>query len=138
MDHLCYFCLVLICFHARLFVNALWSLAGKGLTSWLPFVMLNCNVVTFPSVSWVRCGARLYRFLIFAFFLILGNCTIGMTTSHFCIFLLVGINWSLKKDNWTHCSRGCFMGNLKYDWLMLMSLGGAVVSFYHVTLSLVR
>ena len=25
------------------------------------------------------------------------------------------------------------MDNLKYDWLMMMSLGGAVVSFYHVT-----
>ena len=33
VDHLCYFCLVLLCFHARLFVDALWSPAGKGLTS---------------------------------------------------------------------------------------------------------
>ena len=32
MDHLCYFCLVLLCFLARLFVVALWSPAGKGLT----------------------------------------------------------------------------------------------------------
>ena len=49
MDHLCYFCLVLLCFHVRLFVDALWSLAGKGLTSWLSFVMsANCDVVTFP------------------------------------------------------------------------------------------
>ena len=55
MDHLCYFCLVLLCFHARLFVDALWSLAGKGLTSWLSFVMSNCDV-TLPLVSWVRCG----------------------------------------------------------------------------------
>ena len=39
MDHLCYFCLVLLCFHARLFIDALWSLAGKRLTSWLSFVM---------------------------------------------------------------------------------------------------
>ena len=30
---LCYFCLVLLFFHARLFVDALWSPAGKGLTS---------------------------------------------------------------------------------------------------------
>ena len=70
MDHLCYFCLVLLCFHARLFVDALWSPAGKGLTSWHSFVMSNCDVVTFPLVSWVRCGALLYRFLIFALFLI--------------------------------------------------------------------
>ena len=28
-----------------------------------------CLIVTFPLVSWVRCGTRLYRFLIFALFL---------------------------------------------------------------------
>ena len=59
----------LLCFHARLFVNALWSPAGKGLTSSLSFVVSNCDVVTFPLVFWVRCGAWLYRFLIFALFL---------------------------------------------------------------------
>ena len=69
VDHLCYFCLVLLCFHARLCVDALWSSARKGLTSWLSFVMSNCDVVTFPLVSWVRYGAWLYRFLIFALFL---------------------------------------------------------------------
>ena len=48
MDHLCYLCLVLLCFfHARLFVDALWSPAGKGLTSWLSFVMSNCGVLLF-------------------------------------------------------------------------------------------
>ena len=52
-----YFCLVLLCFHARLFVDALWSPAGKGLTSWLSFVMSNCCVGTFPLVSWVMFGA---------------------------------------------------------------------------------
>ena len=44
----------------------LWSPAGKGLTSWLSFVVSNCEFVTFPLVSWVRCGTWLYRFLIFA------------------------------------------------------------------------
>ena len=60
MDHLCYFCLVLLCFHARLFVDALQSPAWKGLISWLSFVMSNCDVVTFPFVSLVRFGAWLY------------------------------------------------------------------------------
>ena len=46
-----------VSFHERLFVDALRSPAGKGLTSWLSFVMSNCDVVTFPLVSWVRCGA---------------------------------------------------------------------------------
>ena len=49
--------LFLICFRAPLFINALWSPAGKGLTSWLLFVMSNYEVVTFPLVSWVRFGA---------------------------------------------------------------------------------
>ena len=42
---------------AYLFIDALWSPAGKGLTSWLSFVMSNCEAVTFPLASWVRCGA---------------------------------------------------------------------------------
>ena len=51
MDHLCYFFLVLLCFHAHLFVDALRSPAGKGLTSWLSFVMSYCDVVTFPLIA---------------------------------------------------------------------------------------
>ena len=31
-----------------LLIAALWSPAGKGLTSWLSFVVLNWVVVTFP------------------------------------------------------------------------------------------
>ena len=57
MDYLCCFCLFLLCFRARLFINALWPPAGKGLNSWLSFVMSNCEVVTIPLVSLVRCGA---------------------------------------------------------------------------------
>ena len=34
----------------------LWSPAGKGLTSWLSFVVSNCEFVTFPLVSWVWRG----------------------------------------------------------------------------------
>ena len=34
--------LFLLCLHARLFIDACWSPAGKGLTSWLTFVMSNC------------------------------------------------------------------------------------------------
>ena len=45
---------------------ALWSPAGKGLISWLSFVVSDCEFVTFPLLSWVRCGTWLYRFLIFA------------------------------------------------------------------------
>ena len=44
-----------LCFHARRFIDALWSPAGKGLTSWLSFVM--SEIITFQLISWVRCGA---------------------------------------------------------------------------------
>ena len=47
MDRLCYICLVFVMLWG-LFIAALWSPAGKGLTSWLSFVMLNCVFVTFP------------------------------------------------------------------------------------------
>ena len=46
----------LLCLCARLFICALWSPTGKGLTSWLSFVVSNYEFVTFPLVSWVRCG----------------------------------------------------------------------------------
>ena len=46
----------LLCFRARLFFDALWSSAGKGLISWLSLTMSNCEVVI-PLVSCVRCGA---------------------------------------------------------------------------------
>ena len=31
-------------------------LLGKGVTSWLSFVVSYCEFVTFPLVFWVRCG----------------------------------------------------------------------------------
>ena len=34
------------------FVVACWG----GVASWLLFVVSNCEFVTFPLVSWVRCG----------------------------------------------------------------------------------
>ena len=48
--------LCLLCLCARRFICALWLPAGKGLTSWLSFVVSNCEFVTFPLVSLVRCG----------------------------------------------------------------------------------
>ena len=51
------FCLVFVMCSCASVIDALWSPAGKGLASWLSFVMSNCEVVTFSLVSWVRCGA---------------------------------------------------------------------------------
>ena len=46
------FCIVFAMPCARLFICALWSPVGKGLTSWLSLVVSNCEFVTFPLVSW--------------------------------------------------------------------------------------
>ena len=47
----CFFCgsfvisnLFLLCFHARLFIDALWSPAGKELTSWHSYAMSNVKL----------------------------------------------------------------------------------------------
>ena len=43
--------LCLLCLCVRLFICALRSPDGKGLTSWLSFLVSNCEFVTFPLVS---------------------------------------------------------------------------------------
>ena len=48
MDLLCFSALCLLCLCARLFICALWSPAGKVLTSCLSFVVYNCEFVPFP------------------------------------------------------------------------------------------
>ena len=48
--------LCLLCLCVRLFIRALRTPAGKGLSSWLSFVVSNCEFVTFLLVSWVWCG----------------------------------------------------------------------------------
>ena len=65
MDLLGYLCLVFVILLC-LFIAALWSSVGKGLSTWLSFVMLNCVLSRSHVVSWFRCGTQLYRFLIFA------------------------------------------------------------------------
>ena len=70
MDHLCYLCLVFVML-SRLFIAALWSPGGKGLTSWLLFVMFIVILLLSHLVSWDRCRTCLYRFLILAVFLTL-------------------------------------------------------------------
>ena len=46
MDHLNYLCLVFVML-LGMFIAALWSPVGKGLTFWFLFVA-NCDFVTFP------------------------------------------------------------------------------------------
>ena len=67
----CFFCgsfmlflsCLLLCFMHVCLLMPCTHLLGKGLISWLSFVMSNSDVATFPLVSWVRCGAWLYWFL---------------------------------------------------------------------------
>ena len=54
---------------SRLFIAVLWSPEGKGLTSWLLFVMFIVIVLLLHLVPSESCGTGLYRFLILAVFL---------------------------------------------------------------------
>ena len=45
MDLLCFSVLCLLCLCARLFICALWSPAGKGLPSWVSFVVSNWSLL---------------------------------------------------------------------------------------------
>ena len=52
MDNLCCFCLKFV---MHLCASVYLCIVVR-LTSWLSFVVSNCEIVTFPFVSWVRCG----------------------------------------------------------------------------------
>ena len=55
VDHLCYLCL-LFAILSHLFIAAMWSPEGKGLTSWLLFVMFIVILLLSHLVFWDRCG----------------------------------------------------------------------------------
>ena len=89
-----------------MFIDALWSPAKKGLTTWPSFVMSDREVVTFPLVSCVRWDAWLYRFLIFALFLILrSESVITVFRRHplYCIYTVLSNVCSLMPP--TSCLR---------------------------------
>ena len=52
---LCYLCLVFVML-SRLFIAALWSSEGKGLTSWYLLVIFIVILLLSHLVSWDRCG----------------------------------------------------------------------------------
>ena len=65
------FCLVFAMFCARLFICALWSPAGKGLTSWLSFVVstvsLSLSQKLFVAFPWVETSTGPGGFMICVF-----------------------------------------------------------------------
>ena len=98
------FCLVFAMFCARLFICALWSPAGKGLTSWLSFVVSSVSlslshwypgsgvvhlylIVSIPdlcTITYFDSSAQYcHRSLTLPFFL---TCTDMFTTTFFCVF----------------------------------------------------
>ena len=91
----CFFCVSFMLFMSRIcyafmhvcLLMPFGHLLGNRPTSRLWFVMSNCEVVTFPLVFWVRCGAWLYRILIFAFFLTL-IVNVYLKMPRFCFIFL--------------------------------------------------
>ena len=57
MDYLCYSYLVFVMLLARLFIDALWLPAGKGLTSWLLFLLFLVVKLSLSHWCQVRRGA---------------------------------------------------------------------------------
>ena len=53
---ICVFLCLVFAMLLRLFIAALWSPEGKGLTSWLLFVMFIVILLHSHLVSWDRCG----------------------------------------------------------------------------------
>ena len=51
MDHLIFLCIMFLML-SRLFITALWSSAGKRLTSWLFLVMFIVFLLLSELVSW--------------------------------------------------------------------------------------
>ena len=97
VDHSCYFCHVFVMPLCKSVYCCLVVAAGKELASWLTFEMSNCEFVTFPLVSVVRCGTRLYQFLIFALILTSKYC---MPKCHEIIKKNQIVNVIMCNPNW--------------------------------------
>ena len=113
------FCLMFAMSLARLFICALWSPAGKGLTSWLSFVVSNCEFVTFPLVSWVRCGTWLYRLLIFAPLLTLPQFSLYIVSYYWIKIVHTSVLIALQSAIYLHASKS----NILLRWLVLFLRG---------------
>ena len=104
MDHFLYLVFLML---SRLFIAALWSPAGTGLTSWLLLVMSIIFLLLSHLVFWVRCVTWLYRFLIFVVFL---TSLFVFTTEHvFCLaqpnLIAHSISVELKRRNYQLLSK---------------------------------
>ena len=92
----CYLCFtVVFIILSCLFLAALWSPAGKGLTSWLSCLWFFLIFLSHSDmVSRVSCGTWFYQFLIFFFFF---TFTVLLASDDFCHLLITFAN-SLDQD----------------------------------------
>ena len=131
---LCFFsvmCLLCLCVH--LFICALWSPVGKGLNSWLSFVVSNCEFVTFPLVYGVRCGTWLYRFLIFTYF------TVGSAEM---VFITLAIHYSASMVS-VFVDIMCMLQqwSCRYtlqSWLLFWAFSDCLCLKYHLDMGLLK
>ena len=103
VDFYCCFCFVFVfVILTCLFLAALCLYAGKGLASWFSCIWYFLVVLSLShTVSWVKCGTWLYRFLLFAFFLtfITTSCEYYFTlfiSSHGTLRCLIKSNYIIK------------------------------------------
>ena len=82
--------IICVLYVLHLFIAALWSPAGKGLTSWLSFVKFNCVFVTFP------CGILGQFLILIPFFL-----WVQFLLERICTRISYKINQ--KWLAWTYC-----------------------------------
>ena len=83
--------------------------------------MSNCEFVTFPLVSWVRCGTWLYRFLIFASWLTLrervSNWVLQFRLNQrFACNFLSTLGWKRKPRVLVALEERCVDTNPCYQW----------------------
>ena len=69
--------------------------------------MSNCEAVTFPLVSWVRCGALLYHFLILVLFLTFKN--VGHCDVYFIVFALYMLDCLRTYNHYMICIMSQYM-----------------------------
>ena len=101
------------------------------LLGWLSFVMSNCEVVTFPLVSWVRCGAWLYRFLIFALFYFDAVSVCSNAIFAPCDILAPHISYNNYLDSNPDTIRLLFLLNVPNCLIILIRYRPSLLQEYH-------
>ena len=81
---------------SSLCLAVLWPPDGKGMISCLSYVWCFFFLSLSHSMSWIRCGTGLYRFLIFAFFLTLVEGIIRNILWNYFYFIGIILNFHIS------------------------------------------